>query len=691
MTITVPCSLTPTDPCTLTKTLVSGDTTWLNKYKMVSAPIGQPPGFNSGAQFYYYYAVAFDYLHGHLGFSPLSTWIAGTYTAAKNSDLGDPGAIALDGTLKLGDRFHSNRSIFLGGDSTIEPLGVATLSGTLSGASVLTVAGKGKLELTGDSINTAPILVNGGTLAVDGSTPAMVLVGDAKLAGSGVVGGLVAGNGSVIAPGHSIGTMSVAGDALFAPGSTYRAEIGAPDKSDRIVVSGGADIVGGTLKLVPGAAPPGFGTYTVLTAEGGVTGTFALAAPDFGAVEAAYPFLAATSATAADAVTVDIGRSDVPFAAVAESRNQAAAGRAADRLAVADPVAVALASVDGKSAPQALDELSGEIHASAETALTEDATQLREALLGRIRQAFDAPGATGVTAPETAPLAASLPFAVWAQAYGSWGDTAATANTAKLDQSIAGALVGVDAALGASWRAGLAGGYSHSSFDLDALASSGQSDNYDVAAYLGGRLADVGPGSIALRLGATYSWHDLSTSRTVTLPRFGETLTADYDAATTQLFGEIGYDVDLGATAFGRARLEPFAGIAYSDLSTDAFTEHGGAAALSGADDDFSSTASTLGLRASTGSTTGWGTLELHSLLAWQHAFGTLTPASALAFAGGTPFTVAGAPLAEDSFLVGVGLEAVVHDSLRLGVSYAGQFGSGTNENAFKGTLAVSF
>ena len=71
MTITVPCSLTPTDPCTLTKTLVSGDTKWLNKYKMVSAPIGPPPGFNSGAQFYYYYAIAFDYLHGHLGFSPL--------------------------------------------------------------------------------------------------------------------------------------------------------------------------------------------------------------------------------------------------------------------------------------------------------------------------------------------------------------------------------------------------------------------------------------------------------------------------------------------------------------------------------------------------------------------------------------------------------------------------------------------
>ena len=78
-------------------------------------------------------------------------------------------------------------------------------------------------------------------------------------------------------------------------------------------------------------------------------------------------------------------------------------------------------------------------------------------------------------------------------------------------------------------------------------------------------------------------------------------------------------------------------------------------------------------------------------MLAWQHAFGDLSPAASLAFAGGSPFTVAGAPLAEDSLLVGVGLDAVLSQSIRVGLFYSGQFASSAGDNAFKGTLAVRF
>lgn len=79
-----------------------------------------------------------------------------------------------------------------------------------------------------------------------------------------------------MAPGNSIDTINVVGDISFAAGSFYDVEVNATGQSDRTVATGAANIAGGTVNLLPEAGGTyGIGTtYTIITAGGGVVGTF---------------------------------------------------------------------------------------------------------------------------------------------------------------------------------------------------------------------------------------------------------------------------------------------------------------------------------------------------------------------------------------------------------------------------------
>ncbi|WP_164107929.1 autotransporter outer membrane beta-barrel domain-containing protein, partial [Serratia marcescens] len=70
-------------------------------------------------------------------------------------------------------------------------------------------------------------------------------------------------------------------------------------------------------------------------------------------------------------------------------------------------------------------------------------------------------------------------------------------------------------------------------------------------------------GDLALRTGAAYTWHDITTNRSVVIPGFGDSLKGKYGAGTAQVFGELAYGLNMGA-----ARFEPFANLAYVNLHT---------------------------------------------------------------------------------------------------------------------------
>ncbi len=167
-----------------------------------------------------------------------------------------------------------------------------------------------------------------------------------------------------------------------------------------------------------------------------------------------------------------------------------------------------------------------------------------------------------------------------------------------MSRSIGGFITGIDNPIGDTAASAIAGGYSQSQFNSNTL-SSGDSDNYDLALYGGAKF-----GALGLRLGASYTWHDLSVNRSVAFQGFSNALSSSYDAGTTQVFAEAGYGI---TTPY--ADLEPFAGVAYVSLHTDAMGETGGAAALQSGSSTQDNTFTTLGLRAAKGFAVNGGTL----------------------------------------------------------------------------------
>jgi outer membrane autotransporter protein len=268
---------------------------------------------------------------------------------------------------------------------------------------------------------------------------------------------------------------------------------------------------------------------------------------------------------------------------------------------------------------------------------------------------------------------------------GSWGHVNGDGNAATVKRDTSGFLMGADTRFGEEGRLGVMGGYSRSAFDVSDRNSSGNSENYHLGAYAGNRWGDL-----VLRTGITYSWHDVSTSRSVAFPGFSDSLKADYKAGTTQAFAELAYRLHTGMLS-EQVALEPFASLANVNVSSDGFTERGGAAALSSAGNSSGVTFSTLGLRASTKVAMSGADVTARGSLGWRHAFGDTTPTSTLAFAGGSPFSIAGAPIAKSAAVVEAGLDFKLTNAATLGLSYGGQFGSGLSDHSARIHLNVAF
>jgi subtilase-type serine protease len=250
-------------------------------------------------------------------------------------------------------------------------------------------------------------------------------------------------------------------------------------------------------------------------------------------------------------------------------------------------------------------------------------------------------------------------FVLWGQAFGSWGRLNGDGNAASVRRSTGGFTIGGDTLMFDSWRVGLLGGYSNTSFSIGGRSSSGSSDNYHVSIY-GGRQF----GNLSLRTGAAYTWHDIRTSRSVAFPGFTDSLTANYDARTAQVFGDLGYRVDMGRFAF-----EHFGSLAYVNLRTEGFKETGGPAALTSKRVTTGGTFTTLGLRASS-----------------DFALGSM-----MATAGGSAFTIAGVPIAQNAAVVEAGLDLKLFQDATFGISYNGQFASNARDQSVKANLAMKF
>lgn len=562
--------------------------------------------------------------------------------------------------------------------------GSTVFSGVITGTNGLIKDGTGTFELSGTNALSGGAEVKAGTLLVSGSLAgsAVTVDSDATLAGGGTVGSFDA-SGTVAPGNNAIGTLTVNGTAKFESGSTYAVELNSAGLSDLIDASGAATITSGAGLTVTNIGLSGLvaGTrYTVLEAAS-VSGTFTLVSdPQVSA------FVSLSTTSDATHAYVDVTQTK-SFGSVGLTPNQIATGAGLDSAASSALVSAVLGLPSDAAAQDAFDQLSGEVHASAKGMLLQDSHFLQDAVTARLRAAFGDSGKTA-SLPVMAygedgvqSVAADTDrFAIWSQGFGSWGRTDSDGNAAAFDRSTGGLLVGADGLAG-DWRIGVVGGYSRTSFNADDRASSGDSDNYHLGLYGG-----TNWGAIAFRTGAAYTWHRISTSRSIAFQGFTDSLSADYDAATAQAFGELAYKTDAGPFAF-----EPFANLAYVNLHTDGFAESGGTAALTSGSSSSDATFTTLGVRASTDVTIGGVAATARGMFGWRHAYGEVTPLSSVAFAGGDDFTIAGVPIARDAMLVEAGFDVQLARNATLGLSYAGQFGPDAFDNGFKANLGIKF
>lgn len=556
----------------------------------------------------------------------------------------------------------------------------------------LTKAGAGTLILSGANTYTGSTTVAAGTLQVNGSlaSSGVAVQNGATLVANGTLGGSVdvqaasrlQGTGTVgdtvvsgtAAPGNAaMGTLNVAGNIVFNPGSAYEVKVDASGTSDRIQATGASTLNGGTVQVLAGAGQYAPSTnYTILTAQGGRTGTF-------DKVTSNLAFLTPTLGYDAHNVHLTMARNDLGFADVGQTPNQIAAGRSVESLGAANAIYDAALNLSADQARPAFDALSGEIHASARTALLEDSRFVRNAANDRLRAAQAAFAYPGTVPTRPVPHTGSV---FWAQGFGSWGSSNSDGNAASLNRDSYGLMLGVDNNVG-DWRVGVLTGYGYTSAKAPERDASASSRNFHLGAY-GGRQW----GSLALRTGTAYSWHSMATRRSVTMPGFADSLKDKYRAGTWQTFAELGY----GMQAAENTRIEPFVNIAHARLHTNGYTEQGGAAALNGGSANTNVTFSTLGLRAEHQATIGSTEITLSGLLGWRRAFGDVTPTATQRFQGADQaFTAAGAPIAKNSALVEASVNFKLSPTAKLDIAYIGQLASSARDHGVRANLTVRF
>ncbi|WP_161525827.1 autotransporter domain-containing protein [Zymomonas mobilis] len=569
----------------------------------------------------------------------------------------------------------------------------ATFDNSINGTGTLTKTGAGILTINSNNSLSGSTFLNQGELAVNGSLASSSVTSQPGtiLSGTGTVGGITAKAGSIIRPaGNIIGTLNVSGNYQQDAGATYAVQVlPGTNTSDVLSINGKASLSDGAILSVSKASPGNYTLetkYRVLTTKGGVSGNYTLTGDT--ALSAFYGL-----GTTYDANNVYLEvKQDHLFVEEGKTSNQIAVAGGLDSLASNSVIKNVVGSLmTGDQARQAFNTLSGEIHASARTSLFQDSFYIRDITVERLR-ASDCGIGTDADTKKTCDIKKKREAegacegaapALWMQSYGSWGRNSGNDNVATMNHSTGGFVLGADTPIGRSkWHIGGLFGYGYSSFNIPNRSSTGHSNNLTAGAYGG-----TSWGNLGFRMGASYTWNILSTNRTATIGQFSNQLNGHYNGDTAQVFGDLGYRFDVG-----NASLEPFANVAYVNLHTDSYHEHGGEAALHGKAIDTGLTYTTFGLRAAATLQKGDTAWIPNITVAYRHAFGDVDPTVTQRFiAGGNDFSVAGVPLSENSALVNAGFKVKAGKRITGGISYIGQYGDHYLSNGLRGTFSWIF
>ena len=544
-------------------------------------------------------------------------------------------------------------------------------SGNIDGTGNLTKQGSGALTLNGNNPLSGTATVQAGTLIVgDDSHPNAVLNSDvvvnsgATLSGIGTIGGLDLQG--TVNPSSVTDPLNVSGNAVFHSGSSYQVTANAAGQSSQIAVVGTVTIQGGTALALanPGNYKPTT-EYTIITGGQGVSGKF-------DSVLSSLTFLTPTLSYTANAVNLSLQRNAVSFVDIATTHNEKNTATGVDGLTFDNPFYSAMTLLDPAGARRALDELSGEVHASTQTALFDSSSHIRSAVNQHL-QGIDYGG-------QTANGETHDGVVVWTTGWGHWDDHDGDGNASHLQSNGSGLVIGADLPLDQT-RLGVLVARGQDSTRVDSLSS----DTNTHSTYAG-FYGNSEWGAFRLRGAVIYAWQDVRGHRSISFPGFSQSANSDYDAHTAQAYVEGSYVIPLGQFV----TLQPYANLARVQVHTDGFREQGGAADLEVDSATANQTIGTLGLRSTT--TLGESGLRGYAGIGWQHAWGDTQASRNQRFvAGGPGFNIQGVAVASNAGVVDVGLRMPLGQHTWIDASYFGQFASHANDQSARLTLTVSF
>ena len=521
----------------------------------------------------------------------------------------------------------------------------------------------GEFDNKGDVTNNV-IVEPGARMTNAGTVTGRVDVrGDATFSGTGTVGFLnVEGQLEV---GPEIGA-PFAKDLTFSPTAVVTYGVDAEGHSSTINVENTATLNNATLRIVGVSGEYIEAREHTVIKAGQIVG-------EFGPVISELKFMTATLHPTATQVSLTYVRNKVPFGAAATSDPARAVADSIEEPQPAKPAPKPNAAINALlgsnliTAANALDQLSGY-----------DTADLGNATLSSV-----APISTGMLSAMSRnhPSGEYDNGQVWVQAIGNSGSLAKQLGSYALKHSTKGLMLGTDWAVSPDWRLGIIG--SKTQTRLDSYQFDGALDSWLVGAYA---LRQDGP--MALRLGAVHGNHDGSTKRHVAFNGFRDRLKGRYDATTQQVFGQVGYNLDIA-----HFDIEPYVQVGYQRYQRDAYTEKGGDAALQYDGQAQEHYSSDLGLRLARTFALDQGIRLTPRLdVGWKHLYGNVRGSSHQRLvSAGTTYTVEGIELDRDSLLLEAGLDLAVSPRHTLGLNYRGETGQDNRNGALMGQWRMMF
>jgi T5SS/PEP-CTERM-associated repeat protein len=541
-----------------------------------------------------------------------------------------------------------------GSHSILVENGTTRLTGGLTGPLTTTING-GRLDFFGNYSGMNTTVNSGGTLGAGGQ-----------------IGSLTVNSGGMFRPSSAL---AVNGSFAMSAGATYAYQY-SPLTITGTATLGGANLAFRTMSFQAQ-------TYTVLTAAGGVTGTFALVpeGPTTGSVLYGTNDVQLTvHGYRASAALQGEGTTNI--------RNLGAAlDRATDAGATPPAAFNGLIGLTGAPLAQQMSTLTGEAGTRAgATGLTGASTFLGlmlDPMAGARGATADAPGSSlvemaDIASARTPAARVEAGWSIWTKAYGQAGRTASDAGlgAAGTASSIYGVAAGADRLISPGLLIGFALAGGGTNFGLGALGS-GTGDFAQIGGYASMRL---GPGYLSAAL--AYGWNRFDVTRNVAALGITETYRSGPVGHTFGGRVETGRRFTLGNPGFGPLAVTPYAAAEAIAYMAQAYRETWqapatGAFALAYASRSTATLRGELGARAdAVVASAESGDLIAFSRLAYAVQTNPQRAAGAqFQQVAGSGFTVFGARASTHTALATVGVEARFRQGTRANLALDGELG----------------